>query len=336
MKRLLMLASALLLACQAWGGATLEAVKRRGYVQCGISEGLPGFSQPDEGGSYRGLDVDFCRAVAAALFGDAARVRYIPLTSRERFTALQSGEVDLLSRNTTWTSSRDSAMGLHFAGIIYYDGQGFMVPRDKSLERIEQLDGARICLQPGTTTALNLADYFTSHNLKFTPVFHERSEASALAFQRGECDALTSDQSQLYAQRLRLDRPDRYRVLPTIISKEPLGPVVRHGDDEWFDVIKWTLYAMINGEELGVDSSNVDQLHRTATEPAIRRLLGLEGEKGRDLGLPRDWAYQIIRQVGNYGQVFERNVGRASPLGIERGLNALWNQGGLQYAPPIR
>ncbi|MDX1656926.1 MAG: amino acid ABC transporter substrate-binding protein, partial [Candidatus Competibacteraceae bacterium] len=235
MKRLLMLASALLLACQAWGGATLEAVKRRGYVQCGISDGLPGFSQPDKGGSYRGLDVDFCRAVAAALFGDAAQVRYIPLTSRERFTALQSGEVDLLSRNTTWTSSRDSAMGLHFAGIIYYDGQGFMVPRDKSLEQIEQLDGARICLQPGTTTALNLADYFTSHNLKFTPVFHERSEASALAFQRGECDALTSDQSQLYAQRLRLDRPDHYRVLPTIISKEPLGPVVRHGDDEWFD-----------------------------------------------------------------------------------------------------
>ena len=321
---------------QVQAGATLDAVKKKGFVQCGISDGLPGFSYADAKGKYVGLDVDVCRAVAAAVFGDAEKVKYSPLTAKERFTALQSGEVDILSRNTTWTSSRDAAMGLNFTGVTYYDGQGFLVNKKLGVASARELDGATVCIQAGTTTELNLADYFRAHNLKFTPITYDTSDESAKSLESGRCDVLTSDQSQLYAQRIKLAAPDDYVVLPEVISKEPLGPAVRQGDEEWFDVVRWTLYAQLNAEELGVSSANVEELARSTKNPDIARLLGAEGEYGKDLKLNKDWAVQIVKQVGNYGEIFERNVGASSQLKIERGLNALWNKGGLQYAPPVR
>ncbi len=321
---------------QVQAGATLDAVKKKGFVQCGISDGLPGFSYADAKGKYVGLDVDVCRAVAAAVFGDAEKVKYSPLTAKERFTALQSGEVDILSRNTTWTSSRDAAMGLNFTGVAYYDGQGFLVNKKLGVASARELDGATVCIQAGTTTELNLADYFRAHNLKFTPITYDTSDESAKSLESGRCDVLTSDQSQLYAQRIKLAAPDDYVVLPEVISKEPLGPAVRQGDEEWFDVVRWTLYAQLNAEELGVSSANVEELARSTKNPDIARLLGAEGEYGKDLKLNKDWAVQIVKQVGNYGEIFERNVGASSQLKIERGLNALWNKGGLQYAPPVR
>ncbi|PCC99814.1 amino acid ABC transporter substrate-binding protein [Halopseudomonas pelagia] len=329
-------AAALGVSSIAHAGTTLDEIQKKGFVQCGISDGLPGFSYADEKGNYLGLDVDVCRAVAAALFGDATKVRYSPLTAKERFTALQSGEVDVLSRNTTWTSSRDAGLGLNFTGVNYYDGQGFLVNKKLEVKSAKQLDGATVCIQAGTTTELNAADYFRANGMSFTPITYDTSDESAKSLESGRCDVLTSDQSQLYAQRIKLGSPDDYVVLPEVISKEPLGPVVRQGDDEWFNIVKWSLFAMLNAEELGVTSENVDEMAKSKANPDISRLLGGEGEYGKELKLPKDWAYQIIKQVGNYGESFERNVGAGSELKIERGLNALWNQGGVQYAPPVR
>ena len=317
-------------------GVTLDAVKKKGFVQCGISDGLPGFSYADAKGNYLGLDVDVCRAVAAAVFGDASKVRYSPLTAKERFTALQSGEVDILSRNTTWTSSRDGAMGLNFTTVAYFDGQGFLVNKKLGISSAKELDGATVCIQAGTTTELNLADYFRANGLKFTPITYDTSDESAKSLESGRCDVLTSDQSQLYAQRIKLAAPDDYIVLPEVISKEPLAPAVRQGDDEWFHIVRWTQFAMLNAEELGVTSQNVEELSKTTKNPDIARLLGAEGTYGADLKLPNDWVVKIVKQVGNYGESFERNVGAGSELKIDRGLNALWNKGGLQYAPPVR
>lgn len=330
------LGAALVLTTAAVAGPTLESVKKNGYVQCGVSTGLPGFSVADDSGTFTGIDVDMCRAVAAAIFGDAGKVKYNPLTAKERFTALQSGEIDMLPRNTTWTLTRDTSLGLNFAGVNYYDGQGFLVSKDLGVKSAKELDGASFCIQAGTTTELNLADYFRSNKMSYTPITFDTSPQTVKAFEAGRCDALTSDQSQLYALRITLQNPDKAEVLPDVISKEPLGPVVRQGDDEWFNIVKWMLFAMINAEELGVTSQNVDELKANSSDPNVRRLLGLEGVKGEWMGLPDDWGYNIIKLVGNYGEVFERNVGGSSPLNISRGLNALWNKGGIQYAPPIR
>lgn len=320
----------------AQAGSTLDAVQKKGFVQCGISDGLPGFSYADAKGNYLGLDVDVCRAVAAAVFGDASKVKFSPLTAKERFTALQSGEVDILSRNSTWTSSRDAAMGISFTGVTYYDGQGFLVNKKLGVTSAKELDGATVCIQAGTTTELNLSDYFRANGLKYTPITYDTSDESAKSVEAGRCDVLTSDQSQLYAQRIKLAAPNDYVVLPEVISKEPLGPAVRQGDDEWFKIVRWTLFAMLNAEELGVDSQTVVDMAKTTKNPDIARLLGTEGEFGKDLKLPKDWAVQIVKQVGNYAEVFNRNVGAGSELKIDRGLNALWNKGGLQYAPPVR
>jgi len=320
----------------AHAGATLDAVKSKGYVQCGVSDGLPGFSFTNAKGEYKGIDVDVCRAIAAAVFGDASKVKFSPLTAKERFTALQSGEIDVLSRNTTWTSSRDAAMGLNFTGVTYYDGQGFLVNKALGASSAKELDGATVCIQAGTTTELNLSDYFRANNLKYTPITYDTSDESAKSLESGRCDVLTSDQSQLYAQRIKLAKPDDYVVLPEVISKEPLGPAVRQGDEEWFDIVRWSLLAMVGAEELGLTSANVEEKAKTTKNPDVARMLGAEGEYGKDLNLPKDWAVQIVKQVGNYGEVFERNIGSGSPLKIERGLNALWTNGGLQYAPPVR
>ena len=325
----------LLTAGAAHAGATLNAIKERGFIKCGVSDGLPGFSFADEKGNYSGIDVDVCRAVAAAVFGDSTKVKFTPLPAKERFTALQSGEIDVLSRNTTWTSNRDSAQGMNFAGVTYYDGQGFLVNKKLGVKSAKELDGATVCINAGTTHELNLSDYFRANKKKFTPLTYEKSDESAKSLEAGRCDVLTSDQSQLYAQRIKLAKPDDYVVLPEVISKEPLGPVVRHGDDEWLDIVKWTLYAMVTAEELGVNSKNVEEMKKS-TNPDVKRLLGVEGDKGKEFGLANDWMAVVIRQVGNYGEIFERNVGKDSPLKIARGLNALWNQGGLQYAPPVR
>ncbi|HEY5789951.1 MAG TPA: amino acid ABC transporter substrate-binding protein [Gammaproteobacteria bacterium] len=319
----------------AHAGATLDAVKAKGFVQCGVSTGLPGFSVADDKANWTGLDVDVCRAVAAAVFGDADKVKYSPLTAKERFTALQSGEIDMLSRNTTWTLTRDSNLGLNFAGVTYYDGQGFMVSKNLGVKSAKELNGASVCIQAGTTTELNLADYFRANNMKYEPITYDSSDETVKGFEAGRCDVLTSDQSQLYALRIKLAKPDSAFVLPEVISKEPLGPVVRQGDDDWFNIVRWALYAMLNAEEMGVSSKNVDEMKNSA-DPNIRRLLGLEGIKGEGLKLSDDWAYNIVKQVGNYAETFERNVGMGSPLGIARGLNAQWHNGGLQYAPPIR
>jgi general L-amino acid transport system substrate-binding protein len=331
-------ASALAIAASgtAEAGAIFDAVKDKGFIQCGVSTGLAGFSNPDDAGNWSGLDVDVCRAVAAAVFGDAEAVRVTPLTPKERFTALQSGEIDVLSRNTTWTLNRDTALGLDFVGVTYYDGQGFMVPNSLGVKSALELDGASVCVQTGTTTELNLADYFRANNMSFTPVVFERPDEARTAYEQGRCDAYTTDASGLYAQRTGLATPDDHVVLPEIISKEPLGPVVRHGDNQWGDIVRWTLYAMLEAEEFGVTSQNVDDLKVNSTNPGVRRLLGVEGEMGANLGLPNDWGYQVIKQVGNYGEIFERNVGMSTPLKIERGLNAQWTDGGLQYAMPVR
>lgn len=314
---------------------TLQEVQRRGELLCGVSTGIPGFSNPDEKGTWAGFDVDLCRAVAAATLGDASKIKVIPLAAKERLTAVQSGEVDMLSSNATWTLTRDTALGLHFAGINYYDGQGFMALKNLGVKSALDLNGLTICLQSGTTTALNLADYFKENNMEYKAIAFDTSDQTVRAFKAGRCDVLTSDQSQLYALRIKLENPENAVVLPEVISKEPLGPVVRQGDDAWFNIVRWTLFAMINAEENGVSTANVDEMKKS-TNPKVLRLLGMEGLKGKGLGLNDDWAYQVIKQVGNYGEVFERNVGRESPLKIDRGLNALWNKGGILYAPPFR
>ncbi|SDM42482.1 amino acid ABC transporter substrate-binding protein, PAAT family [Franzmannia pantelleriensis] len=336
--KLVLLTSATVLAVGASAMAsatTLEDTVNRGAVQCGVSDGLPGFSSPDDAGEWQGLDVDVCRAVAAAVFGDAEAVRYVPLNAVERFTALQSGEVDVLSRNTTWTTTRDTTLGINFTGTNFYDGQGFLVSSDLGISSAMELDGAAVCVQSGTTTELNLADYFRANDMEFDPIVFDTSEQTVGGFEAGRCDVLTSDTSQLAALRIQLNDPDGAMVLPEIISKEPLGPAVRQGDDQWFNIVKWSLFAMLNAEEFGVTSDNVDEM-LGSEDPDIARLLGEDGNYGEGMGLDADWAYHIISQVGNYAESFERNVGMDSPLQIERGINALWTDGGIQYAPPIR
>lgn len=319
----------------AASATTLEDVKKKGFVQCGVSQGLKGFSNPDDKGNWTGIDVDVCRGIAAAIFGDPEKVKYTPLSAKERFTALQSGEIDVLSRNTTWSISRDTALGFDFRAVTYYDGQGFMVRKSSGIKSALELDGATICVLMGTSTPLTLADYFRSHNMKYEPVQFEKDDEVVAAYESGRCDAYTTDKSGLYANRLTLKNPEEHIVLPEIISKEPLGPVVRHGDNQWGDIVTWTLYAMLNAEELGVDSRNAEGM-RASENPEIRRLLGAEGKFGEGMGLSDDWAYNIITKVGNYAEIYDRNVGEKSPLGIPRGLNALWNKGGVQYAAPIR
>ncbi|MGF1692950.1 amino acid ABC transporter substrate-binding protein [Photobacterium kagoshimensis] len=327
--------STALFSANASADGTLDKVMKQGYVQCGVSAGLPGFSNPNSKGEWEGIDVEFCQAIAAATVGDKSKVKYIPLTAKERFTALQSGEIDVLSRNTTWTLHRDTSLGLNFAGVSYYDGQGFMVKKDLGVSSAKELDGAAICVQSGTTTELNLADYFRVNGMKYNPVVFDTAPQTSAGFDSGRCDVLTTDQSGLYALRLNLKDPGSAVVLPEIISKEPLGPVVRQGDDQWFNIVKWTLNAMINAEEFGVTSTNVDEMKKS-NDPNIRRLIGLDGPKGKGLGLRDDWGYQIVKQVGNYGESFERTIGESSPLEIKRGLNALWKDGGILYAAPIR
>jgi general L-amino acid transport system substrate-binding protein len=313
----------------------LDAVKARGSLTCGVGTGLAGFGQPDDKGVWNGLDVEYCRGLAAAIFGDPMKVTFKPLSAKERFTALQSGEVDLLARNTTWTMSRDSSLGLTFAGINFYDGQGFMVKKSLGVKSAKELKGASVCVQTGTTTELNLADFFRSNKIEYKTVVFEKNDEVVAAYDAGRCDAFTTDASGLFAERLRMKSPDEHIVLPEIISKEPLGPVVRQGDSQWFTVVKWVHYAMLNAEELGVTKANVDQMAASAN-PEIKRLLGKEGDFGKGIGLDNDWVVKIIKAVGNYGESYEKNVGKDSRLKIDRGLNKLWTQGGLQYAPPIR
>jgi general L-amino acid transport system substrate-binding protein len=320
----------------AQAGATFDAVKARGFVQCGTNVGLAGFSSPDSRGRWTGLDVDICRAVAAALFGDAEKVKYTPLSTQQRFTALQSGEIDLLSRNTSWTLTRDTSNGLHFAPVTFYDGQGFMVAKKLGVKSARELDGATICVQTGTTTELNLADYFRSHNMTFQPVVIEALSEVNHAFFSGRCDVLTSDTSQLASIRAAdAPNPEDYVILPELISKEPLAPAVRHGDDQWFDLVRWVVFATLEAEEKGISSQTVDAA-RASTDPAVQRLLGVQPGMGQALGIDDKWVYNIVKQVGNYAEIFQRNVGKDSPLKLERGLNALWTQGGLMYSPPIR
>ncbi len=322
-------------ATAASAQATLNAVKQRGTLQCGSNPGLAGFGVPDAQGNWTGLDVDYCRAVSAAIFNDPNKVRFIPLSAKDRFTALQSGEIDLLVRNSTATMSRDTSLGLDFPAINYFDGQGFMVRKTLGVAAAKELNGASVCTQQGTTTELNLADFFRSNNLKYEVVAFASADETFKAYDSGRCDAFTTDASGLYAERLKATNPDDHIVLPEIISKEPLGPAVRHGDNQWADVVRWTHFAMLNAEELGVTKANVDQMLKS-DNPEVKRLLGVEGKFGEAVGLTNDWAYRIIKHVGNYGEAFERNVGQGSRLKIQRGQNALWSKGGLQYGQPVR
>lgn len=327
--------AAAVVVTQSASAQTLKTVKERGILNCGSNGTLAGFGLPDAQGNWTGLDVDLCRAIAAAVFNDAKKVKYVPLSAKDRFTALQSGEVDILARNTTWTSSRDTSLGLNFTGVNYYDGQGFLVRKSLKVNSALELNGASICVQQGTTTELNLADYFRAHNMQLKSVTFATANEAVKAYDAGRCDSYTSDASALYGERLRLANANDHIVLPEIISKEPLGPAVRHGDDQWFDVVKWVLYGMLNAEELNVTSKNVDEMVKS-DNPEIKRLLGTEGNFGEQIGLTKDWVVRIVKQVGNYGESFERNVGQGSPLKIDRGLNRLWNKGGVQYAPPVR
>ena len=323
-------------ATQAQAGPTLDAIKERGELRCGVTTGTAGFSLADAQGNWTGLDVDYCRAVAAALFGDANAVEFIPLSPQQRFTALQSGEVDILSRNTTWTLTRDASLGLVFAGVTFFDGQGFMVPADLGVQSALELDGAEVCVQPGTTTELNLADYFRANSMEFSGVVIEDWAQSLEAFFSGRCQVYTTDKSGLAAIIANdAPDPDAYVILPETISKEPLGPVIRRGDDEFFAIAKWVVYGLIEAEEAGVTSANVDEM-MTSENPTVQRLLGSSDAMGDLLGLPADWAVQMISQVGNYGEIFDRNVGPDTPLGLERGQNDLWTRGGLMYAMPVR
>ncbi len=316
---------------------TLENVKKADVLKCGVNTGLPGFSEVGSDKKWKGIDVDVCRSVAAAVLGDATKVKFVPLTAKERFTALQSGEIDILSRNTTWTVSRDSSLGLNFAGVTYYDGQGFLVSKKLGVRSAKQLDGASVCIQAGTTTELNLADYFNTNGMKYSPITYDTTDQVSKGFESGRCDLITSDASQLYALRTKFKNPNDYKVLPNIISKEPLGPLVRQGDDVWFNIVKWSLNAMKASEEYGITTENVDTMMKTSKVPEIQRILGVSGKIGEDLKLSSNWAYNIVKQVGNYGESFERNLGKKSPLKISRGLNNLWTtKGGLQYSPPFR
>ena len=338
MKRVSLVFS-LALAATFWSQAataqTLKTVTDRGMVSCGVSQGLPGFSSPDDKGNWTGLDVDICRAIAAAIFNDPNKVKFVPLSAKDRFTALQSGEIDLLSRNTTWTLSRDTSLGANFTGVTYYDGQGFLVKKSLKVNSALELNSASICVQTGTTTEQNLADYFKGNNMKYEVIAFGSADETVKAYESGRCDVFTADVSQLFAERLKLSNPADHNVLPEVISKEPLGPMVRHGDDQWFDLVKWVLFAMIDAEELGVTQKNVDDMAKS-DKPEFKRVFGADGNLGEQLGLTKDWVSRIVKAVGNYGEMFDRNVGGGSQLGIARGLNQLWNKGGIQYAPPIR
>ena len=323
------------LSAQAASAQTLKAVKDRGMLSCGVSQGLPGFSTPDDKGNWTGLDVDICRAIAAAVFNDATKIKFVPLSAKDRFTALQSGEIDVLSRNTTWTLSRDTSLGANFTGVTYYDGQGFMVKKALKVNSALELNSASVCVQQGTTTEQNLADYFKGNNMKYEVIAFGTNDEAVKAYESGRCDVFTTDVSGLYADRLKLANSADHVVLPEVISKEPLGPMVRHGDDQWFDIVKWTLYAMVTAEELGMTQKNVDEIAKS-DKPEVKRAVGTDGNLGEQLGLTKDWLVRIVKAVGNYGESFERNVGAGSKLGIARGLNQLWSKGGIQYAPPIR
>lgn len=316
--------------------STLELVKERGKVIVGVSAGVPGYSAPDSEGIWQGFDVDLGKAVAAAVLGDAEAIECRPLSAKERFTALQSGEIDILSRITTWTATRDSGLGINFAGVNYYDGQGFMVAKDSGITSLADLDGATIAVQAGTTTEMNLSDYFRKMGMDFELITFEKNDQASAALEAGRADAVTSDQSQLYALRSKFSAPDDFLMLPEVISKEPLGPVVRQGDDQWLDIVAWSLQVMLNAEEYGVTMANVDEMKTSSTNPNVKRMLGVEGEVAGGFGLESNWGYNIIKQVGNYGESFDRNLGAGSPLNISRGYNALWNEGGLQYGLPIR
>jgi general L-amino acid transport system substrate-binding protein len=331
----LTLAIAAALPATAVSAQTLKTVKDRGVLSCGVTSGLPGFSAPDDKGNWTGLDVDLCRAIAAAVLNDPTKIKFVPLSAKDRFTALQSGEIDVLSRNTTWTLSRDTQLGLNFGAVNYYDGQGFMVRKSLNIDSALKLDSASACVQTGTTNEQNLADYFKANKMKYEVIAFATADETLKAYESGRCDTFTSDVSQVYAERLKLAKPEDHIVLPEVISKEPLATVVRHGDDQWLDIIKWTHYAMLNAEELGVNQKNVDEMLKS-DKAEIKRLLGTDGNLGEQLGLTKDWAVRITKAVGNYGESFERNVGQSSKLNISRGLNRLWNQGGIQYAPPIR
>lgn len=335
MKSILFCCVSILMIPSMASAGTLDNVRKKGHVQCGVSQGLPGFSNPDDKSSWSGIDVDFCRAVAAAVLGDANKVKYSALSAKERFTALQSGEIDILSRNTTYTVVRDTSLGLDFPGVIYYDGQGFMVASKAKIKTVKELDGATICVQTGTTTELNIADFFRANKLKYKVLVFEKNDEAISAYVSGRCDSYSTDQSGLYATRVKLKNPAEHEILKDVISKEPLGPAVRHGDNQWGDVARWVLHAMLEAEELGISSANVDAM-KSDSSPAVRRFLGLEGDIGKGLGIDNDWAYRIVKQVGNYGEMFERNLGAGSPLKIARGQNALWKNGGLQYPLPLR
>ncbi len=329
-------AATALLATPAFAGKTLDAIKARGQLVCGVNTGLAGFSAADSGGNWTGLDVDICKAIAATVLNDATKVKYVPLTAQQRFTALQSGEIDILSRNTTWTLTRDASLGMAFTGVTYYDGQGFMVPAKGKIKSAKQLKGATVCVQSGTTTEKNLTDFSKANKLDIKPVVFEKLEAVNGAYFAGRCQAYTTDASGLASIRNKeAKNPAEHLILPELISKEPLGPAVRRGDDEFFAIAKWVVYAMIEAEEYGISSANVDQM-KTSTDPVVQRILGTSEDTGKLLGLDKDWAYRAIKAVGNYGEVFERNVGPKSALGLPRGVNNLWNKGGIMYAPPVR
>jgi len=329
------LAVAAALSTEAATAQTLKTVKDRGLLSCGVSQGLPGFSSPDDKGNWTGLDVDICRAIAAAIFNDTTKVKFVPLSAKDRFTALQSGEIDVLSRNTTWTLSRDTTLGANFTGVTYYDGQGFLVKKSLKVNSALELNSASVCVQTGTTTEQNLADYFKGNNMKYEVIAFGSNDEAVKAYESGRCDVFTTDVSGLYADRLKLSNPADHAVLPEVISKEPLGPMVRHGDDQWFDLVKWVLFGMIDAEELGVTQKNVNDMAKS-DKPELKRALGTDGNLGEQLGLTKDWLIRIVKGVGNYGEAFDRNVGAGSKLGIARGINQLWSKGGIQYAPPIR
>jgi general L-amino acid transport system substrate-binding protein len=329
-------ASATLGLSVAAQAGTLDDVKAKGFVQCGVNTGLPGFGNPDASGKYTGFDVDYCRAVSAAIFGDPDKVKYTPLDGTERFPALQSGEIDLLVRNTTWTMSRDTTLGFTFAGVNYYDGEGFMVHKSLGVQHVKDLAGATICVQGGTDTVTGLADYFKKNNLQYTPLVIDKLADVNAAYEAGRCDALTTDRSGLAANRLQMKNPDDHVILPEIISQEPLGPVVRNNDVQWFQIVKWVSNALLDAEYLGVTQANVDDMKANSQDSAVQRLLGVgDNDFGKSIGLDKAWAYNIIKGLGNYGEVYDRNLGPKTPLGLERGVNAQWNNGGIQYGIPI-
>jgi general L-amino acid transport system substrate-binding protein len=314
---------------------TLKRTIRRGELLCGVSTGLPGFSMPDDKGNWSGFDVDICRAIAAAIFDDPGKVGFVPLSANERFTELQKRKIDVLSRNSTWSMSRETNYALNFAAVSYYDGQGFLLRKSRNIDSALELDGSKVCVQESTTTQLNLSDYFRANNIKYQELKFPSADDLVKAYESGNCDVFTADVSQLYSQRIKLAKPDDHVILADVISKEPLAPVVRQKDDDWLLIVKWTVYAMLNAEELGVTSKNIGEAMKS-TKPEVMRLVGTEGAYGEELGLAKDWAARIIRHVGNYGEVYERNLGGGSKLGIPRGMNQLWSAGGIQYAPPIR